>query len=131
LLTDGVAFREPTSIGTAIEYAQRADTIIFAIRFSDPVPLYRPFKTAVLRAASERGKQGLHRMSRETGGMTYEVTKGQSIEAIYSQIEDFLRSQYSIGYTPQRPADGKYHNINLTTKDRHQVVHARDGYYAK
>jgi hypothetical protein len=26
LLTDGVAFKDPTSIGTAIEFAQRADT---------------------------------------------------------------------------------------------------------
>jgi VWFA-related protein len=36
LLTDGVAYKEPTSITTAIEFAQRADAIIYPIRFSDP-----------------------------------------------------------------------------------------------
>jgi VWFA-related protein len=71
-------------------------------------------------------------MAEETGGVSYEVTKSQTIEAIYSQIEDALRNQYSIGYTPARPdADGKYHKIKLTTKDRHLTVITRDGFYAK
>lgn len=132
LLTDGVAFRDPISIGTAIEYAQRADTIVYSIRFSDPISPYRPLRAAVLGAMSERGKQGLRRMARETGGVSYEVTKSRSIEAIYSQIEDVLRNQYSIGYTPSRPQpDGNYHKIKLTTKDRHLVVTAREGYYAE
>jgi hypothetical protein len=52
--------------------------------------------------ASEHGKQGLHRMARETGGAYYEVTESHSIEEIYSQIEEALRNQYSIGYTPGR-----------------------------
>jgi hypothetical protein len=33
LLTDAVAFRDQTSIGTAIEFAQRADTILYSIVF--------------------------------------------------------------------------------------------------
>jgi VWFA-related protein len=132
LLTDGVAFKDATSIGTAIEFAQRADTIIFSIRFSDPIPMYRPFRAAVLAAAKEHGKRGLQQMAKETGGVSYEVTKSQTIEAIYSQIEEALRNQYSIGYTPARPdADGKYHKIKLTTKDRHLTVITRDGYYSK
>lgn len=131
LLTDGVAFRDPTGIGTAIEFAQRADTIIYSIRFSDPVTLYRPVRAAIRGPAKERGKEGLHRMAEETGGVSYEVTKSQSIEEIYVQIEDALRNQYSIGYTPSRQtSDGKYHKIKLTTKDHHLVVRARDGYYA-
>jgi VWFA-related protein len=131
LLTDGVAFRDPTGIGTAIEFAQRADTIIYSIRFSDPVAFYRPVRAAIRGPAKERGKEGLHRMAEETGGTSYEVTKEQSIEEIYAQIEDALRNQYSIGYAPSRQSsDGKYHKIKLTTKDRHLVVHARDGYYA-
>ena len=35
LLSDGVDFRSKTSLGTAIEYAQRADTIIYSILFAD------------------------------------------------------------------------------------------------
>jgi VWFA-related protein len=132
LLTDGVAYKDPTSIGAAIEYAQRADAIIYSIRFSDPISPYRPFRAAVLGAMSERGKQGLQRMAKETGGISYEVKKNQPIEAIYSRIENVLRNQYTIGYTPDRPQpDGKYHKIKLTTKDGRLTVTARDGYYAE
>ena len=132
LLTDGVAFRDSVSLETAIEFAQRADTIIYSIRFSDHVPIYRPGKALILAAASEHGKQGLHRMAEETGGGLYEVKKDKSIEAIYSEIEDVLRNQYSLGYTPPRlDADGKFHKIGLTTKDHHMIVHTRSGYYSK
>lgn len=132
LLSDGVAYKEHTSITDAIEYAQRADTIIYPIRFSDPVPLSRPGIGLILSIASAHGKQGLHRMARETGGTYFEVTESQTIEQIYSQIEEALRNQYSIGYTPGREkSDGKYHKIKLMTKDRRLIVTTRAGYYAK
>jgi VWFA-related protein len=132
LLTDGVAFRDHTSIETAIEFAQRADTIIYPIRFADNIKLYRPGKAAVLAAASEKGKQGLKRLANETGGVSYEVSKSRAIADIYSEIEDALRNQYSIGYTPERPGgDGKYRKVKLTVKDRGLIVNTRDGYYAK
>jgi VWFA-related protein len=132
VLTDGVAFKDPTPIETAIEAAQRADTILYSIRFSDPVQVYRPFRAAIGEAAKEHGKLGLERMAKETGGVSYGVTRSQTIESIYQQIEDALRNQYSIGYTPGRPApDGKYHKIKLTTKDRNLIVTTRDGYFSR
>lgn len=131
-LTDGVAFKDPTPIAVAIEFAQRANTIIYSIRYSDPTQVYIPVVGAIIAVAKERGKKGLQRMAEQTGGATYEVTKSQSIEAIYAEIEDALRNQYSIGYAPPRlEADGKYHNIKLTAKDRHLVINARAGYYSK
>ena len=86
LLTDGVAYKDPTSIGTAIEFAQGADSIIYAIRFSNPVGFRGPVRTAIMASFKERGKEALERMARETGGVAYEVSKNQSIEQIYSQI---------------------------------------------
>jgi VWFA-related protein len=131
LLTDGVAFRDPDSIQTAIEFAQRANAIIFSIRFSDHVRFRGAVVTAVAMERKEQGKKGLERMAQETGGVAFEVTKNQSIEDIYEQIEDLLRNQYNIGYTPARAeSDGKFHKLKLTAKDRHLTVHARDGYYA-
>jgi VWFA-related protein len=133
MLTDGVPFQDDTSIGTAIEFAQRADTILYSIRFSDPVKAYRPVRAAILAAAKERGKEGLARMAKETGGETFEVAKGASIDEIYKQIEDALRNQYSLGYTPERSGNpgGSYHKIKLLAKDRSLVVRTREGYYAR
>lgn len=132
LLTDGVAYKDSTSSDKAIEAAQRADTIIYTIRFSDGVPFLGPIRAAALAAASEHGKLQLKRMARETGGISYEVSSSESIETIFSEIQDALRNQYSLGYTPQRATpDGKYHKIKLSTPDPHLVVYTRDGYYAK
>ena len=127
LLTDGVVYKDPTSIDTAIEFAQRADIIIYFIRFSDPIAI-GPLKAAFVASMKEHGKLELERIAKETGGVSYGVTKNQSIEAIYTQIEEALRNQYSIGYTPGRPVpDGKFHRIKLITKDRHLVVIASPG----
>jgi hypothetical protein len=55
-----------------------------------PIHLYRPVRAAVLSAASARGKARLARVARETGGAPFEVSKQQTIEAIYAQIEESL-----------------------------------------
>jgi hypothetical protein len=60
----------------------------------------------------------------------FEVSKKLPIEKIYSQIEEELRSQYSLGYSPDR-ADlaAGYHKISVKTKEKDLVVRAREGYY--
>jgi len=59
------------------------------------------------------------------------VSKKEPIDQIYSQIAEELRSQYSLGYTPDRgtvPESG-YHKILVTAKQKGLTVQARDGYY--
>jgi len=132
LLTDGVEWKDPVSMDAAIEAAQRADTILYSIRLSEPAHSWRPLRAAVMEGMKEHGKDDLERMARETGGTSFAVTKQQSIAAIYSQIEGELRNQYSIGYVPARSTpDRQYHRIELSVRDRHLSVAARDGYYSK
>jgi len=51
---------------------------------------------------------------------------------VAQKIEDALRNQYSIGYTPKRPGvAGQYRKIKLTTKQTGLTVQTRDGYYWK
>jgi hypothetical protein len=72
------------------------------------------------------------RLARETGGGFWEVSEDNPIDQIYAQIEDELRNQYSIGYTPTRvDTSGKYRKLKLTTVQRGLVVRTRDGYYPK
>jgi VWFA-related protein len=54
LLSDGVDFRSKTSLGTAIEYAQRADTIVYSILFEEPLRPYRPIRSAILAMGRDR-----------------------------------------------------------------------------
>ncbi len=46
------------------------------------------------------GKKILERISEETGGRLYEVSKKLPIDEIYNQIEEELRNQYSLSATP-------------------------------
>ena len=132
LLTDGVSFRDKSNIGTAIEFAQRADTILFAIRFSGPNSVARPVRAMVQGMASQGGKHALERMAAETGGAALEVSFDKPIEKLYSEVEESLRNRYSIGYTPARKSDpGKFHGIKLTVKRRDVIVRTRARYYAR
>ncbi len=68
----------------------------------------------------------MQRLAAETGGAYFEVTKDDPIEKIYSRIEDALRNQYSIGYTPEpRGVSGQYRKVKLMTKQPGWIVQTR------
>lgn len=75
------------------------------------------------------GKKILQQISKETGGSFFEVSKKLPIEQIYSRLEEELRNQYSLGYTPENPGEG-FHKISVTVREKGLIVQARDGYYA-
>jgi VWFA-related protein len=76
------------------------------------------------------GKKTLERIARETGGGFFHVTRKQPIEQVYDRIQEELRNQYSLGYTPDKlDAGAGYCKIHLATKEKGLVVQARDGYY--
>jgi len=83
------------------------------------------------REARVDGKKILEQISKETGGCLFEVSKKDTVEQIYSQIEDELRHQYDLGFTPTEEAGAAgYHKIQLTTKKKDLTVQTRDGYYS-
>jgi VWFA-related protein len=128
LLTDGVDHGSQESMGTAIEEAQRADTLIYSIMFEGEEG--GGFGRIGPMDMGADGYKVLQKMSRETGGGFFEVSRKMSIDAIYKRIEEELRSQYSIGYTPDRPAGGgMFRTIGLKAKRKDLVVQARQGYY--
>ena len=74
----------------------------------------------------------MQRLAAETGGAFFEVTKDDPIEDIYMRIEDALRNQYGLGYTPEpRAVSGQYRKIKLTTKQPGLATQTRDGYYSR
>jgi VWFA-related protein len=75
------------------------------------------------------GKKVLERISTETGGRLFQISKKLSISDVYAQVQEELRNQYTLGYTPDRTETG-YHKIHLTTKQTDLTVQARDGYYS-
>jgi VWFA-related protein len=137
LLTDGEDNGSKTYLEEAIGSAQRADTVGYAVRITDEeigsmVP--RGWSGAGGRGGgAERpdGKKILKQIALETGGGYYEYGKKKSLEDIYTEIQDELRNQYSIGYTSDHAGEDKgYRKIELTVSEKGFVVQARKGYYA-
>jgi len=156
VLSDGVDMGSRESLEAAIESAQRANTIVYSILFKDDeaygngggfgrtgisipgmgVPgmgrggMGGPGGRGGRRYPEEHadGKKILERISRETGGRMFEVSKKEPVNQIYSQIQEELRNQYSLGYTPN-PVEPGYHKIQVTASRKDLIVQARDGYY--
>ncbi|HZI55819.1 MAG TPA: VWA domain-containing protein [Verrucomicrobiae bacterium] len=147
ILSDGVDRGSKLNLDSAIESAQKADTIVYAILFKDDEQHDRGgfgghggFGGGMGRHGGGRrypqeerpdGKKVLERISKQTGGRLFEVSKKYPIDKIYGSIAEELRNQYNLGYTPD-PADaeGSFHKIALKTKNKDLTVQARDGYYA-
>ena len=51
---------------------------------------------------------------------------------IYETVQEELRHQYSLGYTPDRADSATgYRKIHLATRQKDLIVQTRDGYYAE
>ena len=125
LLTDGVDIGSEASLAAAVEAAQRSDTLVYSILFSDP-NAYGIF------GGGADGRGALVRMSKETGGGFFEVTKKQSIQQIFDLIQDELRSQYSLGYVSDEPVHiSEFRKLQLTAKQKDLVLQARNKYWAQ
>ena len=77
------------------------------------------------------GKKILERISKETGGRFFEVSKKESVGQIYDSIVEELRTQYNMGFTPDKDSTASgYHHITLAVKKKDLTVQTREGYYA-
>jgi VWFA-related protein len=155
VLSDGVDTGSKVTLTRAIEAAQRANTLVYSILFSDKEAygnggyggrmggmgggmgrhggggMGRGGPMGYPQESHPDGKKVLEQISKETGGRFFEVSKKQSIDQIYASIEEELRNQYSLGYTPDKAdAAPGYHKIQLTTTQKDLVVQTRDGYYS-
>jgi VWFA-related protein len=150
VLSDGVDRGSKESLESAIESAQRADTIVYSVLFKDdeeygnrggfgfPGGMGGPGMGGGRRGGGRRepeeprpdGKKILTRISKETGGRMFEVSKKQSIDQIYSSIQEELRNQYSLGFAPEKNETAGYHKLLLKAKPKDSTVQARDGFYA-
>jgi VWFA-related protein len=124
LITDGEDEGSKLNIKDAIEAAQKADAIIYGILYVDR-QFYGGFSIGY------GGEGALKQMSEETGGRIFTVGGKNSLPAIFEQIQQEMRSQYLIGYTPTNSnKDGGFRKIDLRTHEKDQKVQVRKGYYA-
>lgn len=128
IITDGDDTGSKTPRDRATEAAQKADSIIYFIDYEDPRYHGGGFGTFTI---GHGGNADMSKMSNETGGRVFRVDRKNSLDEIFKELQDEMRSQYSIGYTsPHSQKDGSYHKIEIRTSNKEYKVQARKGYYA-
>lgn len=118
ILSDGEDNQSEHSRAQAIEIAQRAEVLIYAISTDDSGLILR-------------GDKVLEDLASATGGRAFFPFKMKDITHSFAAIEDELRSQYAVSYKPSDfDADGRYRSIEITALKKDLQVRARRGYYA-
>src|SRR5271165_4551648 len=118
ILSDGADNQSEYTRAQAIEMAQRAEVLIYAISTDDSGLILR-------------GDKVLEDLASATGGRAFFPYKMKDITRSFAAIEDELRSQYDVSYKPSDfDTDGRYHSIEITAVKKDLQVRARRGYYA-
>jgi Ca-activated chloride channel family protein len=118
IVSDGEDNQSDYSRAQAIEMAQRAEVIIYAISTDDSGLILR-------------GDKVLEQLASATGGRAFFPFKMKDITRSFAAIEDELRSQYIVSYKPADfDADGRYRSIEISALKKDLQVRARKGYFA-
>lgn len=124
LLTDGEDTSSHMKMHEAIERAQKADAFIYAIGIGD-------------RYVANVDEGALRKIAEQTGGRAYFPRHEQDLRDAFAQIQQDLREQYLVAYSPSNKArDGSYRRIeiqvlNPALKQQNLKLNYRAGYFAK
>jgi VWFA-related protein len=126
LLTDGGDQGSQETLKSATEAAQKANAIVYVILIAD-----RAFYGGGSFNLGDSGARDMDRLASDTGGRVINVGHdGKKLEDAFRQIQDELRTQYLLSYTPTNAkADGTFRKINLNC-GKNLKVQTRTGYYA-
>ena len=122
LLTDAMDFGSSETLESALETAQRTDTVVHVIGVAD---------YGFYGFGGYSGEGYAKKLAEQTGGRSIFVNNEKKLEEAFSQISEELRTQYVLSYYPtNRTKDGKFRKIEIKVKRDDTKVLARKGYYA-
>jgi VWFA-related protein len=121
---------------------KESDVAIFCVGMGEEIDLSTPNGGGVgyLQAQNQ-----LTTFARLTGGYAWFPRFQGEMNGIFSTVAAFLRNQYTMGFSPNTPQDGRYHKLtvevvddqgnplelaNKKGKKKKVVVEAREGYTA-
>ena len=127
MLTDGGDQGSQETLKTATEAAQKANAIVYVILIADHAFYGGGFGINL----ADSGARDMEQLARDTGGRVINVgNNGKRLEDAFNQIQEELRTQYLLSYTPTNlKADGTFRKIELGC-GKSLKVQTRKGYYA-
>jgi VWFA-related protein len=121
VISDGADTASDATLRDVRSAFLRSDGFIYAVAIDSPDP--QPINTRVNTAA-------LREMTDQSGGRTAVVHSSADVVTALSGIAAELNSQYLIGYSSPKGADGQYHSIRVRVSGADYRVRARSGYVA-
>ena len=125
LLSDGVDTSSRLKLQEAVDSALKADAIIYSIGIGDSFS-FEGVDEGSLRKISER-----------TGGRAYFPRNEDDLRSAFAQIQEDLRSQYLIAYSPSNKSkDGSFRKVQIEVvnpdlKKQQLRLTYRQGYFAR
>jgi VWFA-related protein len=119
IVSDGDDNQSRVTRDQALEMAQKADVVIYAISTNN-------------KHEPSEGDKVLRYFTDETGGQAFFPFEARDLSQSFENIANELRHQYNLFYAPEPLIkDGQYHHVVIKVKNRKdQIVRARKGYYA-
>ncbi len=120
ILSDGADQTSRMTFEDALRAAFRAEAAVYAIsttRFGAEI--------------DHEGDNALRQLTYNTGGRVYFPYSTSDLTKAFKAINEELRNQYSITYTPtNRRADGSFRKLRVKVKRGNTILHYRKGYFA-
>jgi Ca-activated chloride channel family protein len=124
VFSDGEENSSEHDLLDAIEAAQNADVLIYAIRYTE-------LKHGKMDARDRYGVRALDHLTTQTGGETFDF-HATNLKQDFTEIAGDLRSLYELAYQSTNPTrDGTYRKVVIQTTRPGLTVRARTGYYAR
>jgi VWFA-related protein len=117
LVSDGDDNQSRVLRKEAVDMAQRAEVIIYTISTS-------------LMNTHTKGDDNLKALAEATGGRAFFPVKLDDVVAAFDDIQQELRSQYSVSYRPEQfEANGQFRPVQIVADSKKYKVRAKKGYY--
>jgi VWFA-related protein len=124
LMTDGDDTSSITKVNEAIDFAVRNNVLVYGIGIGD-------------REEFKVEEESLRKLAERTGGRAFFPLNESDLRDAFALIEQELRSQYLIAYSPQNKLrDGSFRRVKIEVlnpelrKQKLKLLY-RQGYYAK
>jgi len=141
LITDGLDTNSFATDNEVNQRLRRSQVLVYCLGIGEERPQPSPFSFGFPQT---RGRNGgfrgrdavdmavLRKFANSSGGRAMllpEHVSGSQLDHALTQIADELRSQYTLGYYPASPDDGRFHRVRVTTRYGY-TVRTRPGYVA-
>jgi VWFA-related protein len=148
VITDGQDTASVTKLDQVLHSIRASELLVYPIGISPltyaengqpraidiPISAFLPSKAGSQSRRDDVDLNVLRALAESSGGRAFLLAeslsgRGSQIEKVLDTIAEELRSQYTLGFYPAKPDDGRFHQIHVRVRSG-DTVRARRGYVA-